>query len=354
MGGMVNQTQDDIDAKVEYLFSHKFNHTLHVYIDMVGDLIAGTLLSQIMYWFSENTNKGVRTGIYRDGYYWIARRREDWMEEIRISKKQYDCAIKKLTTEGKELVEVRKYQFNGIPMTHIRPITENINRGVAEWKKNLAESISAQYGDGCNGSSPNGNMEIPQTETLNCTKGENGSSPNGNMEVPQKDNSYINIYNNIHNDKEIYKETYKETYGECEYILSGRPDNIQNSASDSNHVKKKRSKPEPKNHPEEIKQIIDYFNRVCGTSYRSQSEATAKLINARLNEGFTVEDFCMVIDKKYTEWKNNSDYCKYIRPQTLFRPSHFENYLNQKDAAAESAGVITEEQKRLYNSVVIE
>lgn len=171
-----------------------------------------------------------------------------------------------------------------------------------------------------------------------------------NSATPHAKNCYGGITESATNNN-IYNTNNKLNN---KYILSGRPDDIQNSASDSNDIKKKRSKPEPKNHPEEIKQIIDYFNRVCGTSYRSQSEATAKLINARLNEGFTVEDFCRVIDKKYTEWKNNSDYCKYIRPQTLFRPSHFENYLNQKDIAAESAGGITEEQRRLYNSVVIE
>jgi len=155
MGRTREAVQNDIDAQVEYLFSHSFNHTLHVYIDITGDLIAGTLLSQIMYWFSESANKGIRARIYKDGHYWIAKRREDWMQEIRISKKQYDCAIKKLTVEGNALVEVKKYQFNGIPVTHIRLITENINRATDKWKSDLAESIAAQYNNGCNGSLPN-------------------------------------------------------------------------------------------------------------------------------------------------------------------------------------------------------
>ena len=345
-------TQNEIDAKVEYLFAHSFNHTLHAYIDITGDLIAGTLLSQIMYWFSGNENNDIRTSIYKDGHYWIARRREDWMLEIRITPKQYDCAIKKLTDAG--LVEVKKYHFNGVPMTHIRPITENINKTVAEWKNNLAQSF-VQDNDGCNGSSPKGNMEVSQAGNWNFPKGEIGSSPKGNMEVPQTGNFY-NIYNNIYNKKETYKEIYKETYNrEDQNILSGKPDDIHSLAPDLDNSPKKKSKSKPKNHPEEIKQIIDYFNQVCGTNYKYQSKATADLINARLNDGFTVDDFYKVIDKKYTEWRNNSEYCKYIRPETLFRPSHFESYLNQKSSSeSKDTGGISEEYRRLYRSVVVE
>ena len=325
-------TQNEIDAKVEYLFAHSFNHTLHAYIDITGDLIAGTLLSQIMYWFSESKNNDIRANIYKDGHYWIAKRREDWMQEIRISKKQYDCAIKKLTNEGIGLVEVKKYHFNGVPITHIRPITENINKAVAEWKNNLAQSF-VQGNDGCNGSSPNGNMEIPQTG-----------------------NSY-SIYNNIYNKTETTNRDYntKTTYREDQNILSGKPDDIHSLAPDLDNSPKKKSKSKPKNHPEEIKQIIDYFNQVCGTNYKYQSKATADLINARLNDGFTVDDFYKVIDKKYTEWRNNSEYCKYIRPETLFRPSHFESYLNQKSSSeSKDTGGISEEYRRLYRSVVVE
>ncbi len=139
------------------------------------------------------------------------------------------------------------------------------------------------------------------------------------------------------------------------YILSGTPDDARGSASCPDSVQKKKTRPKPKNHPEEIRQIIEYFNSICGTDYKYQSEATAKLINARLNDGFTVEDFRKVIDTKHAEWSDNPDMCRYLRPQTLFKPSHFENYLNQKNVQGTgSAGGISEECRRLYNSVVIE
>lgn len=54
-------SQNELERKVDYIFSHRFNHTLHAYIDIAGDLTAGVLLSQIidMYFdtkFREDTN----------------------------------------------------------------------------------------------------------------------------------------------------------------------------------------------------------------------------------------------------------------------------------------------------------
>ena len=40
-----------------------------------------------------------------------------------------------------------------------------------------------------------------------------------------------------------------------------------------------------------IKEIIEYFNTVTGKNYKASSKTTQTHINARLNEGFSVEDF---------------------------------------------------------------
>lgn len=75
--------------------------------------------------------------------------------------------------------------------------------------------------------------------------------------------------------------------------------------------------------------IVDYLNQRAGTSYRSSSKATQKHINARLAEGYTVEDFMTVIDKKVKEWLG-TEFETYLRPETLFG-TKFENYLNGKE-----------------------
>lgn len=77
-----------------------------------------------------------------------------------------------------------------------------------------------------------------------------------------------------------------------------------------------------------IKEIVKYLNERCGTRYRYQSNGTQEHINARLKEGYTVDDFKTVIDKKAGEWIGTEQE-KYLRPQTLFA-GKFESYLNQK------------------------
>lgn len=74
--------------------------------------------------------------------------------------------------------------------------------------------------------------------------------------------------------------------------------------------------------------IIDYLNLKANTKYRSSSNKTKTLIKARINEGYSEEDFKKVIDNKTDEWLN-TDMGKYLRPETLFG-TKFESYLNQK------------------------
>lgn len=76
----------------------------------------------------------------------------------------------------------------------------------------------------------------------------------------------------------------------------------------------------------DINTIVEYLNKKAGVKYRASSKATQTHINARLKEGYTVENFFTVIDKKCAEWLGG-DMAKYLRPETLFG-SKFENYLN--------------------------
>ena len=76
------------------------------------------------------------------------------------------------------------------------------------------------------------------------------------------------------------------------------------------------------------KEIIEYLNNRAGTNYKHTTNKTKDLIKARFNEGFTLNDFQAVIDKKCVEWMN-TDMQKYLRPETLFG-TKFESYLNQQ------------------------
>lgn len=98
-------------------------------------------------------------------------------------------------------------------------------------------------------------------------------------------------------------------------------------------IKKSNEKPKVKkdnsNLKSEHQEIIDYLNEKTGKSFKASTPNTQKAINGRLSEGYTVEDFKKVIDTKTSQWLNNPDMQKYLCPDTLFRPSNFEKYLNE-------------------------
>jgi uncharacterized phage protein (TIGR02220 family) len=82
-------------------------------------------------------------------------------------------------------------------------------------------------------------------------------------------------------------------------------------------------------------EIITYLNGKTSSRYRS-TESTKKLIHARLEEGFTKEDFFTVIDNKVKTWKG-TEWEKFLRPETLFCASKFQGYLNEKPAEKKPA-----------------
>lgn len=75
--------------------------------------------------------------------------------------------------------------------------------------------------------------------------------------------------------------------------------------------------------------IVQYLNQMAGTNYRHTTKKTQQLIKARFQEGFTEDDFKIVIDKKVREWVQDQRFSKYLRPETLFG-TKFESYLNEK------------------------
>lgn len=78
------------------------------------------------------------------------------------------------------------------------------------------------------------------------------------------------------------------------------------------------------------REIVGYLNEKTGSHYSASAQNTVKLIKARMKEGHTVDDFKKVIDNKVAEWKDVPEMEDFLRPNTLFAPSHFDDYLNQK------------------------
>jgi len=91
----------------------------------------------------------------------------------------------------------------------------------------------------------------------------------------------------------------------------------------------------------ECKEVLGYLNSKAGTNFR-EVDSNFKWIRARLDDGYKVEDMRKVIDNKVTDWKN-TDYARYLRPQTLFRPGNMESYLNEVRGAKKAT---TEPQRK--------
>lgn len=81
----------------------------------------------------------------------------------------------------------------------------------------------------------------------------------------------------------------------------------------------------------QIKEIIDYLNFKCNKKFSYNNKSFNKHIEARLKEGFIVNDFKKIIDIKIQD-KFFMENPKYFNPETLFRPSNFEKYLNENTA----------------------
>lgn len=180
-------TEDEINTQIEFLSSAKCNHTYHKYIDITGDLIEGTLLSRILYWFTPDKKNNTKVRIFKDGEYWIAKQRKDWWEEIRISERQYDKAIKRLAEKG--FITLAKYKFNSMPTVHIRPEWKKINEAVAIWKENLRKEITGEN-----------NRELQKQENGNDTKcNSQGNNTKCNSGVAQTGIPITCITNNDYN-----------------------------------------------------------------------------------------------------------------------------------------------------------
>ena len=82
--------------------------------------------------------------------------------------------------------------------------------------------------------------------------------------------------------------------------------------------------------PDIYEEIIKYLNEKIGSHFKPTSKSTQRLINGRLSENYTIEDFKYVIDVKTNEWKDNTKMSKYLTPDTLFNASKFEKYRNQQ------------------------
>lgn len=94
-----------------------------IYIDITGDLAAGVLLSQIIYWYLPREVGGpirleqAECGVEYDGKWWLVKKRTEWWQECRLTDRQFDHYSAILIKKG--FISTRIARFHGNPMLHI-------------------------------------------------------------------------------------------------------------------------------------------------------------------------------------------------------------------------------------------
>ena len=103
-------------------------------------------------------------------------------------------------------------------------------------------------------------------------------------------------------------DTGKDRLGKSNNNMSGKPDDVI-----------------------PYSEILEYLNKKTGRSFRNV-EANKKLIKARWNEGYKLEDKKTVVDNMVSNWSgkmfNGVPAENYLQPKTLFS-NKFDSYLNQ-------------------------
>jgi len=136
-----------------------------IYVDMTGDLCAGLLLSQIIFWHLPDRNGRsklrVRTA---DGRLWLVKACADWWPEIRLTEKQARRALRILKEKG--LVDTEIHRFAGTPKTHIHLRQDAFLTCWREATKTAHDLVESRL-------ALEGKSEMPEEAELNCPGGQN-------------------------------------------------------------------------------------------------------------------------------------------------------------------------------------
>ena len=102
-------------------------------------------------------------------------------------------------------------------------------------------------------------------------------------------------------------------------------DNVNVSDSVSVNDNKKKASPS-----DEIITILEDLNNKIKSKkgFSPLAQCNQNLIKARMSEGFTVENFITVNEKKVKQWLHDPEMSKYLRPATLYG-NKFDGYLNE-------------------------
>lgn len=272
-----------------------------LFIDFTGSHQKALFLSQLFYWCSKKE--------------WIAKTREEWFNEIRIS----EISIRRFTKEFEEkgFLKTKVKKFNGNPTKHYSLDFDVLIEQLTQFAK-LQESMCSE------------STQRPVPEEHNDMVSENTS------DCSESTDTYTETTTETTSREYVSKETYivKSDFSKNSSMNEEKKIDLFGGGDDA-FEKFNKLKEEEQNILEET---LLYFREKTGKKVKLTAPAI-KLLILRLREktengqGKIVKNglaqFKAVIDLKSKEWKYNPEMNKYLRFATLFNKEKFEIYLEE-------------------------
>ena len=142
----------------------------------------------------------------------------------------------------------------------------------------------------------------------------------------------IRVVNKLNEGSKNIKDPIKKT--KEGYLENAEENNTPRVIQENNTDKSNKGSAQPPHLSAQRKEVIDYLNKKTGKRFKPNADGNKRVIDPRLKDGYTVDDLKHIIDVKYAQWhgktfSNGQLGDNYLRPETLFRVSKIEGYLNE-------------------------
>lgn len=268
-------------------------HVFDIEIARKYGIVAAIILENLGYWIRRNEANETN---FHDGYFWTYNSKRALTELFPyLTERQIGIAFQKLIDEG--LVLTGNYNKNPMDRTLWYALSEKGKCILHYCEMHFTSTSNGFYENA--GPIPNINNNIISQVTSNLTHISSNNEKDLSLNPSQ-------VSNDI----------------DTQVAIPG------NSLVRDNQV---TLTPTPSEKPSvnyaDADTVIDYMNSVSGKKYRHIKSNRDRVL-ARLGEGYSVEDCKTVVKKMWDAWKN-TEMEQYFRPETLFRPTKFEGYLNR-------------------------
>ena len=180
------------------------------------------------------------------------------------------------------------------------------------------DANNKRYINGCKGGAPKGNKNATKKQPKNNQKTTKKQPKNNQKTTKKQPNDNENVNDNENNNNIIIRDSFEKN---------------ESKTQNNNGI---------------IKEIVNYLN-TCGEyekfekvikfRYKYTSNYIRKIITARINEGYNIEDFKDVIFNCYKKFVvnefiglNNKSSIQYYNPEVMFTSEKMVKYLNEYDS----------------------